>query len=192
MSKRSEVRVMNQSEIKRYGWSNLLMLLALVFAAVLTSAAKPLRAEAPVVSDKIENLKKELIALNRDLFILEEDLLFPTSTQVAVFLSMDVGKYFQLDAVELKLDDESVSHYLYTARQVNALHRGGMQRLFVGNVGQGEHQLTAFFTGIGPENRPYKRGVNLKFEKTSDAKALELQIVDSTASQQPEFKAVEL
>lgn len=183
---------MKESEVSRYGWGNLLMLLALIVAAALTSAAKPLRAESPEMSSKIEDLKKEIIALNRDLFILEEDLLFPTSTQVAVFLSVDVGKYFKLDAVELKLDDKSVTHYLYTDRQVNALQRGGMQRLFVGNLSQGEHELTALFTGFGPENRPYKRGVNLTFEKTSDAKALELKIVDSTATQQPEFVATEL
>ena len=185
---------MKKSAISRYGWGNLLMLFALVIAALLTSLSQPLKAQAQpsAVSTEIEDLKKALINLNRDLFILEEDLLFPSSTQVAVFLSMDVGEYFKLDAVELKLDDKSVTHYLYTARQVDALHRGGMQRVYVGNVSQGNHELTAFFTGIGPENRPYKRAVTLAFEKDSDPKALELQIVDSTASQQPEFLAVEL
>ena len=183
---------MKQSEISQYGWGNLLMLLALLAAAVLNSLAQPLQAQPPEVAQKIEDLQKELIALNRDLYVLEEDLLFPSSTQVAVFLSMDVGEYFRLDAVELKLDDDSVTHYLYTARQVDALQRGGMQRLYVGNISQGQHELTAFFTGIGPENRPYKRAVNIAFEKDSDAKALELQIVDSTGSHQPEFLAVEL
>ena len=183
---------MKQSEISQYGWGNMLMLLALLAAAVLNSLAQPLQAQPPEVAHKIEDLQKELIALNRDLYVLEEDLLFPSSTQVAVFLSMDVGEYFRLDAVEVKLDDDSVTHYLYTARQVDALQRGGMQRLYVGNISQGQHELTAFFTGIGPENRPYKRAVNIAFEKDSDAKALELQIVDSTSSHQPEFLAVEL
>ncbi|WP_414829934.1 hypothetical protein [Alteromonas sp. H39] len=140
----------------------------------------------------IEDLKKALINLNRDLFILEQDLLFPSSTQVAVYLSVDTGAYFSLDAVELKIDDEEVTHYLYTDRQIDALHRGGIQRLFVGNVNQGEHELTAFFVGYGPEGRAYKRAVSLTFEKSGKPAALELRIRDEASKQQPEFTATVL
>lgn len=141
------------------------------------------------LATQIEDLKKALINLNRDLFVLEQDLLFPSSTQVAVYLSVDVGAYFKLDAVELKIDDEPVTHYLYTARQIDALQRGGVQQLYIGNIGQGEHEITAFFTGYGPESRPYKRGVTLTFEKNAKPAALELSIKDSTSKQQPEFIA---
>lgn len=144
------------------------------------------------VADQLQALKKEVIALNRDLFVLEEDLLFPSSTQVAVYVSMDVGEYFKLDALELKIGDKSVTSHLYTDRQVDALYRGGVQKLFVGNLPQGEHQLSAFFTGIGPENRAYKRATTFSFNKDSDAKALELSITDSTAKQQPQFRVIEL
>lgn len=144
------------------------------------------------VADQLQALKKEVIALNRDLFVLEEDLLFPSSTQVAVYISMDVGEYFKLDALELKIDDKSVTSHLYTASQVDALYRGGVQKLYVGNLAQGEHQISAFFTGIGPENRPYKRATSFVFNKESDAKSLELSITDSSAKQQPEFSVVEL
>ena len=144
------------------------------------------------VAHQIENLKKEIIALNRDLFILEEDLLFPSSTQVAVFLSVDIGTYFQLDSVELKVDDKTVTHYLYTEKQISALHRGGVQKLYVGNIDQGKHEISAFFHGLGPKKRPYKRGVVINFEKDDEAKALELKIRDSSVKLQPKFEAVEL
>lgn len=144
--------------------------------------------DAPI-SEQIEDLKKALIGLNRDLFILEEDLLFPSSTQVAVYLSLDVGTYFGLDSVELRIDDELATHYLYTERQVNALERGGIQRLYLGNINQGKHQLTAFFVGIGPENRPYKRAVSLTFDKSEEPQAIELTISDSSSKHQPEFMA---
>ena len=121
--------------------------------------------------------------------ILEEDLLFPSSTQVAVYLSLDVGTYFGLDSVELRIDDELATHYLYTERQVNALERGGVQRLYLGNINQGKHQLTAFFVGIGPENRPYKRAVSLTFDKSEEPQAIELTISDSSSKHQPEFMA---
>lgn len=138
---------------------------------------------------EIESLKQAMVNLNRDLFILEEDLLFPASTQVAVYLSMDIGEYFALDAVELKINDNTATHYLYTERQVNALYRGGVQRLYVGNVAQGEHELTAFFIGIGPEGREYKRAVSLNFTKTDEPLAIELGVVDSSSKQQPLFTA---
>ncbi len=149
--------------------------------------------ESPVpdsdLAAEMETLKQALVNLNRDLFILEEDLLFPSSTQIAVYLSMDVGEYFKLDAVELKIDGKLATHYLYTDRQVNALYKGGVQRLFVGNINQGSREITAFFIGTGPENRPYKRAVTLEFEKDDEAATVELKIVDSTSKQQPTFSA---
>ena len=68
----------------------------------------------------MQDLKKQVLDLNRDLFLLEEELLFPSNTQVAVFVSMDVGDFFGLDSVELKLDNKDVTNYLYTEREVRA------------------------------------------------------------------------
>ncbi|WJG08756.1 hypothetical protein [Aliiglaciecola sp. LCG003] len=144
------------------------------------------------IAKQLQALRKELVELNRDLFVLEEDLLFPSSTQVVVYLSMDVGTYFKLDSVELRIDDKVVDHYLYTERQVDALNRGGVQRLHIGNLAQGEHQLTAFFTGMGPKDREYKQATAITFSKGSDAKAFELIISDSTSKQQAVFSVVEL
>jgi len=67
------------------------------------------------------------------------------------------------------------------------LSRGGIQRLYIGNIKTGEHELTAFFTGIGPDNREYKRAATVSLEKDDDPKMLELRIKDSTANMQPEF-----
>ena len=152
-----------------------------------TSAAETLS-----VAQQLQQLRKQVIGLNRDLFVLEEDLLFPSSTQVVVYLAMDVGTYFELDSVELKIDNETVTQYLYTEKQTMALYRGGVQRLHVGNIAQGEHNITAFFNGVGPQDRPYTRATSFTFNKDADAKALEFSIVDSTTKQQPEFTVVEL
>lgn len=173
-----------------------LTVVATLFTSAMLSAQSANDANAVAASgspselaQEIETLRQAMVNLNRDLFILEEDLLFPSSTQVAVFLSMDVGEYFALDSVEIAINDDTRTQYLYTERQVNALYRGGVQRLYLGNIGQGEHELTAFFIGIGPHGREYKRAVSLKFEKTDEPVALELSVVDSTAKQQPLFSA---
>ena len=137
---------------------------------------------------RVQDLKQETLDLNRDLFVLEEELLFPASTQMAVFLSMDVGTFFQLDAVELKIDDKVVTNYLYTERENAALQRGGVQRLYLGNLRTGKHELVAFFTGKGTHNRDYRRGTTLTFEKTTESKFVELQIRDVQKKLQPEFQ----
>ena len=139
------------------------------------------------LSDEVEDLKKAALELNRDLLILEEELLFPANTQIMVFLSVDVGEFFRLDAVKLSIDDKLVASHLYTDRQNDALLRGGIQRLYVGNVKTGNHEVTAIFTGEGPDNRNYKRGATILLDKEDDPKMLELRIMDSTANMQPDF-----
>src|SRR5690606_35254019 len=85
------------------------------------------------LSQEVEDLKQAALELNRDLLILEEELLFPSNTQLVVFLSLDVGEYFRLDAVKLTVDDKLVASHLYTPTQNDALSRGGIQRLYIGN-----------------------------------------------------------
>jgi hypothetical protein len=140
------------------------------------------------LDERIQDVKADVIRLNRDLLVLEEELLFPANTQVAVFVSLDVGKLFALDSVKIKIDDKEVANYLYTPAEVQALHRGGVQRLHVGNLKSGQHELVAFFTGKGPHDRDYKRGATVKFDKGTEPKYIELQIKDSTGKIQPEFE----
>lgn len=140
------------------------------------------------LDEEIQALKKDVVDLNKDLFVLEEELLFPANTQVAVFLSMDVGEFFGLDNVTLKIDQKEVANYLYTPREADALMKGGVHRLYLGNLKVGQHELVAFFSGKGPNDRDYRRGATLRFEKGIGAKYLELKINDRQRKQQPEFE----
>jgi hypothetical protein len=143
--------------------------------------------DSGTIDSEVQILKDEVLDLNRELFLLEEELLFPANTQVAVFVSMDVGEFFDLDSVQLRIDDKPVSNYLYTEREVAALLRGGVHRIYLGNLRTGEHELTAVFTGQGPHTRDYRRGAALKIEKGIGAKFVELRISDRDSKQQPEF-----
>lgn len=159
-------------------------------AAPASAAASSPNTVAPdpaTLDERIQGAKRDVIQLNRDLLVLEEELLFPASTQVAVFLSLDVGKLFTLDSVQIRLDDKLVANYLYTPRELAALQRGGVQRVFLGNLRVGEHEIVATFTGVGPHERDYKRGATVKFDKGTEAKYIELRIEDATAKLQPEF-----
>ena len=144
-------------------------------------------ADTRALDETVQDLKKDVVDLNRELFVLEEELLFPANTQVAVFVSMDIGEFFALDSLSLKIDNKEVANYLYTPREAEALLKGGVHRVYLGNLKVGEHQLVAFFSGKGPNQRDYKRGANLKFEKGVGAKYLELKITDRQRKAQPEF-----
>lgn len=165
--------------------------------AVLMLACTPLAyaqdadSDAESVAMSVEELRKQVIQLNRDLFVLEEDLLFPASTQFAVFLSVETGEFLSLDAVKLKVGDEVVASHLYTARQVDALRRGGMQRLHMGNLKTGEHEVTVFVDGIGPENRPYRKAATYQLDKGTGTATLEVRIRDRSADYQPAVELVE-
>jgi hypothetical protein len=167
-------------------------------AAELTSAttelaktSEPLPQDFRSLDQDVQALKKEVLDLNRELFVLEEELLFPANTQVAVFVSIDVGVFFGLDTLTLKIDNKEVANYLYTEREAQALLKGGVQRVYLGNLKVGEHELVAFFTGKGPNVRDYKRGTSLTFEKGVGAKYLELKITDKKVKEQPEFAVKE-
>ncbi len=159
--------------------------------ATIPGAATPGAGTPPAdfktLDQEVQGLKKDVIDLNKDLFVLEEELLFPANTQVALYVSMDVGTFFALDSVTVKIDNKEVKNYLYTAREADALLKGGVQQIYLGNLKVGKHELVAFFTGKGPVERDYKRGATLSFDKGVGAKYLELKITDRVAKHQPEF-----
>lgn len=173
----------------RTTWHALLAMTCMALASAPALAQEPAApaAERSALDAEVQELRRQVVDLNRDLFMLEEDLLFPASTQVAVFVSMDVGTFFQLDSVQIKLDDKEVANYLYTARELEALKRGGVHRIWLGNLKAGEHELVALFTGQGTHERDYKRGATLTINKGVGAQYVELKISDRLRKLQPEF-----
>lgn len=139
------------------------------------------------LSKEIQGLKKSIVDLNKDLQLMEEELLFPSSTQLSLFVSLDIGQYFTLESVKVKLDGKQVVTHLYSERQRQALARGGVQRLYLTNLNLGKHTIVAFFTGIGPNGRPYKRATELEFQKKQGSQYLELAIIDDSAKQEAKF-----
>ncbi|CBL46595.1 Hypothetical protein HDN1F_30120 [gamma proteobacterium HdN1] len=140
------------------------------------------------LESEMQSLKQQVVNVNRDLGNLEEDLLYPANTQINVFVSMDAGPYFKPDGVTLKINNKAVSNHLYTEREVNALMRGAVQRLYIGNLVPGEHELVALVTGTDGKGSEYHRALSLEFNKTDGAKFVELKIQGDQNVQQPTFR----
>jgi len=139
------------------------------------------------LAEELAQLTSQVLTLNRELFILEEDLLFPASTQISVFVSVDIGKFFTLDSVELKINSKNVAGFLYTERQRIALEQGGIQKLYLGNLTAGQHQLTAIFIGKDNNGRMAKKAQRYQFDKDDEAIMIEVKLVDQTQNLRSEL-----
>ena len=144
--------------------------------------------EVRKISANVQQLKKEVVELNKDLRVMEETILFPSSTKYSVFVSSSAGQFFTLESVKLKIDGKLVATHLYSDRQRQSLQRGGIQKLYITNLNEGKHTATAFFTGIGPNGRPYKRAASVDFTKGGASKYLEIAIKDNGSTQEPVFE----
>lgn len=142
------------------------------------------------IQAKAQKLKSEVVELNRALFELEEELLYPADTQVALFLSVKTKNKFLLDSVEIKIDGKIATTYLYTASEIKALEQGGIQRLYMGNISSGPHKLTAVFNGQGANDHYFRKDKSFNFEKSNRSKFIEIGLSDSTGVE-PEFKFTE-
>lgn len=138
------------------------------------------------LNKEVQQLKSEVLKLNRELFILEEDLLFPASTQISIFVSVDIGRFFKIDSAEVKINEQEVSGFLYTKRQRIALEQGGIQKLYLGNLKEGTHELTAIFIGLDNEGRSVKRAAQYTFEKEDEAVMIELKLIDNVSNYRTE------
>lgn len=134
-----------------------------------------------------QSLKQEVFKLNRDLLILGEELRYPAATRVAVFLSVDANQSFQLKSVEITIDNEVVASHRYTERETSALVRGGVQRIYVGNLAIGEHELNASVSGKVASGKDYRQSGSMIFYKRNGPKFVEMTIVKPAGKRQPEL-----
>ena len=157
-----------------------LSLLVLIFVAALSA---PLTAAS--LDEDLADYRKDLLEINKQLLLMEEELLFPADTQVTIFVALDVGRFLTPDAITLKLDGDTVESHLYTEKEVKALKAGAIQKIHTANVKDGDHELTVFVVGQGPNGRDYRRAATLDFSKGSGRLFIQLTLKDDSVSQQP-------
>ena len=171
----------------------ILMIIALLLVCGAQAKDTKLQNNPSFVSldQEVQKLKKKVLELNKDLLSIQEELLYPSSTQVAVFISLAGGSALDLNTVQIAIDDKTVANHLYSKRQVDALQAGAVQRVYLGNLKIGEHKLVALFAGKGKKGHQYKRTSQFKFEKDVAPKFIELKIFDKPGSRHPYFSIKE-
>ena len=147
----------------------------------------PLAASDEGLSRQIHNLKQNVLNLNRDLSLLERELLYPSS-ESAIFVSVDVGTPIRLVDVNLTLNGKHVGYHFYSEQEFTALTNGGIHRIFHGNLPSGRHTLEATVTGYDPQGKDYQKTTSHTFTKGPGRKMLELRVVDDLSTMQHRFE----
>ena len=161
-----------------------------LFAIVISISLIPVSLYAADVSseqikgldEQVQDIKKDVLELTSELSRLEEKLLFPSNTQVSLFVSLAGDKGFVLDSMQVKLDNKIVAHHLYTYKELEALRAGGVQRIYTGNIKTGDHNLVASFIGRSRSDNEYQRSENFVVTKAVGPKFVEIQIAGESSS----------
>lgn len=172
-------------------WIVAVLLLAISFPALAGSSGNPPpqdsksqrkdtdtpdQREMRGLDEQVQDTKSDVLSIAAELNQLEEKLLYPSGTQVAIFVALAKGNEMRLDAVRLQIDGQLVAHYIYSFKELEALRKGGVQRIYVGNVATGDHQLDVMVDGKLKSGADFNRSQHFTFRKEVKPKLVELTV----------------
>jgi len=129
------------------------------------------------LDEQVQEIKSDALSIAAELSGLEEKLLYPSNTQVAVFVSLADGEAFRLDSVQIQIDSEPVAHYIYSFKELEALQKGGVQRIYTGNIPTGEHQLEVSVAGKRSDGKEVGASESFSFRKDVEPKLVAITLV---------------
>lgn len=178
-------------------WASARLLFTVLVSCIILNGFEPRLASADQTSSgngfirldrEIQTLKKEFLELNSELLLLEEELLYPPDQKLVVFVSVTKGTLVTPSLVQIELDGEMLVHHLYTDSEIEALQRGGVQRLYVGKVGMGDHAFEVSLTGTQRKGRDFHRVTTKDFSRWHGPTYVELRIEGTETKEGPEFR----
>jgi len=128
------------------------------------------------LDEQVQEIKSDVLGIAAELNQLEEKLLYPSSTQVAIFVSLVNGETFRLDAVEIQLEGKPVAHHIYTFKELQALQKGGVQRIYTGNIRTGDHDLQVSVMGKSAGGADVRKTKRFKVNKDVGPKIVEISL----------------
>jgi len=132
------------------------------------------------LDEQVQEIKSDVLSIAAELNQLEEKLLYPSNTQVAVFVSLVQGETFRLDSVDIQLDGRPVAHHIYTFKELEALQKGGVQRIYTGNIRSGDHDLEVSVIGKSSGDGNLKKTNRFKVNKDVGPKIVEISLASQS------------
>jgi hypothetical protein len=168
------------ARFKRSQWM-ILTVVALAPAALLAQQDKVSKG----LDEQVQEIKSDVLSISAELSRLEEKLLYPSGTQVAIFVSLAKGDPMRLDAVRVQIDGQLVAHHIYSFKELEALRKGGVQRIYVGNVTTGDHQLEVLVDGKAESGTDFSRTDRFTFRKEVKPRMVGLTLAGPGSSSPP-------
>lgn len=149
-----------------------------VLGLLISFPIQPVSAQDMSVDDmqsldgQVQEIKSDVLGIASELSALEERLLYPSNTQLALFVSLEDRESFRLDAVQIEIDGELATHHIYSFKELDALRKGGVQRIYTGNVTTGDHRISVTMSGKRENGDDYSESGDFTFAKGVKPKAL--------------------
>ncbi|HEU4618467.1 MAG TPA: hypothetical protein VFV10_10520 [Gammaproteobacteria bacterium] len=140
--------------------------------AVQRSPAEQSKAEMRSLDEQVQDVKSDVLSIAADLSRLEEKLLYPSNTEIAVFVSIAEGQTFRLDSMQISIDGQLATHYIYSFKELDALQKGGVQRIYTGNVPTGSHSIAVSVAGVTDGGKDFSSAQSFAFDKGVEPKLL--------------------
>jgi hypothetical protein len=137
------------------------------------------------LDEQVQEIKSDVLGIAEELSRLEEKLLYPSGTQLAVFVAIAEGDQMRLDAVRIQINGQLVAHYIYSFKELEALRKGGVQRIYVGNVPTGDHQLEVLVDGKLQGGADFSRTDQFTFRKGIEPKLVGLTLAGPDSANPP-------
>jgi hypothetical protein len=170
--------------LKKSFISFLTIVVYLSLSPLSLQAAEVTQEQVKGLDEQVQDIKQDVLQLTSELSRLEEKLLFPSNTQVSLFVSLKGDEGFVLDSMQIKVDNKVVAQHLYTYKEIEALRAGGVQRIYTGNIKTGDHEMVASFIGRSKSGNEYQRSEKYTVTKAVGPKFVEIEISGSSSSDQ--------
>ena len=152
--------------------------ISILVLSVAAYAQEVSREQIKGLDEQVQEIKSDVLSIATELNQLEEKLLYPSSTQVAVFVSLVSGETFRLDFAEIRLDGNPVAHHIYTFKELEALRKGGVQRIYTGNIRSGDHDLQVSVGGKSIGGADFRKTERFKINKGVGPEIVEVSLAD--------------
>lgn len=163
------------------------MLVLLSFVLSPGSAQNLSKEEMRSLDEQVQEIKSDVLGIAAELGRLEERLIYPSNTQVAIFVSLEGGETFRLDAMQITIDGQLATHYIYGFKELEALQNGGTQRIYTGNLSTGAHAIEVSVAGKTRSGRDFSRSESFTFSKGVEPKLLGIALAGPEAIQLGEW-----
>ncbi len=157
-----------------YRMKGLVMAIIIMLAGSTAYGGEITKEQVKGLDEQVQEIKGDVLAISAELNQLEEKLMYPSNTEVSVFVSMKAGDNMRLDSIEVQMDGKPVATHIYSFKELDAIKKGGVQRVFTGNITTGAHDMKVTVMGKTSGGSDFTKAESFKVNKEVSPKIVEL------------------